>query len=125
MRPACPLVLLTAVVNLSACRADPTVCVGVGSPTAIVTVVDSVSGAPLARAAAVVLRSPQRVDSLPRDVLNDSTLAVGSGWPGTYVVEVRVLGYALWMRADVQIPDRCGTLEPARLLARMQRSLAG
>lgn len=120
MRPVHLLVALT--MALTACRDATVICVGVGSPTAIVTVVDSVTSAPLARAARVILFSVERVDSLPHDVLNDSTLAVGPGWPATYRVEVRVPSYRLWARSGVHVPDRCGTLEPARVRAPMQRT---
>jgi hypothetical protein len=115
-RPLC-LVFLLIAVAMAACK-SPVVCSGVVHPGIVVIVVDSISGAGLARGALVTAVDSGFIDTL--SAFSDSVATSLRARPGIYRVNVSRTGYSAWSRDSVQVV-RQGTcdVQTATLTARL------
>jgi hypothetical protein len=117
---------LAAGAVLYACNADQGDCAGALGYAVHADITDSVSGAPLAYRASLIIRDGSFVDSVPfNSTVVDSarvpTLLAGRDREGTYDVTVRREGSRVWTRANVTARrDRCGDLKGAVLTVRLQ-----
>jgi len=89
------------VVALAMACKSPVVCTGVVHPGIVVIVVDSVSGAGLARGALVTAVDSGFIDTL--STFSDSVATSLRARPGTYRVNVSRTGYAGWGRDSVPV----------------------
>lgn len=120
--------LLSLILGLAGCANDPIgiVCTDEARASVMVTVLDSVSGAGLARGATLVLQDGAYRDSsvfaLDDPLPGDSVFYATNTYEraGTYTVRVRRPGYALWERQNVLVTrDECHVVA-ARVRARLQ-----
>lgn len=107
-----------------ACAGSPTLCTLGIEPAVRVTVVDSVSGVVIAGLARGAVHDGAFVDSLRPGGADGqgvvTELVAADERPGTYRIEVRAPGYALWVRTGVQVPAGECHVQTAELTARLQ-----
>jgi hypothetical protein len=120
-----------AAVLLSGCGHTPfvndTVCPGMITVTAMVTVRDSASGAPLATGATATLREGGYSETLvvtgwdgsPPSLETASMLSSQSSRPGTYTVTVQRPGYATWTKSGVAVKRTDCGIATAQLIAKL------
>lgn len=105
--------------TLAACQ-SPVYCTGSVDPSIVVEVRDSLTGAPAASGATLLVRSARGGEATPGTSWGDLTLQWGEEQAGTFDVTVRKPGYVDWLRDDVQVPRGQCHVVTARLLARLQ-----
>jgi len=121
MRIVAPVLLC----GLMACE-DTTglACTSEARASIIVWVRDSVSGAPIAAGATLVLQDGAFADSITAadHFPNDWALQTMNSWerPGTYSVTVRRPGYADWSASNVVVSDGRCHVQTVVLTARLQ-----
>ena len=106
----------------TACDKSITVCGGLGAPDVAVTVVDSLTGAPIA-AGAVLLTFDLDAARAPVDSVvgqSDTDPIFGAiDRTGRFQVIVRKTGYRDWIAPEVTVTSGCPTIHTARLTARL------
>ncbi len=104
---------------------SPITCVDVPVPAVRVLVEDSVSGAPAASGARLVVRDGSYVDStatLPGHPEVDALpLSGADNRPGIYEVTVRKAGYRDWLRTGVKVTQGQCNVNTVNLTALLQR----
>lgn len=101
-------------------------CTDIARASVAVTVEDSITGAPIASGATLVVRDGAFVDSVsfPAGQLNADSWALATPnsyeRPGTYDVTVRRAGYLQWEREDVTVRRATCGVATVVLRARLQ-----
>ena len=107
------------------------VCLALPRPAIQVDIRDSISNAPVAHRASLIVQNGAVYDSVYRDAtaLGADTLqfsvitSSSSGQAGTYEIRVRRVNYRLWQRSGVRVGgDRCGA-DVVNVSVRLQPSL--
>ena len=125
-------VLLFALLSCVACEDDEVVCPPVVVPALVVTITDSLTGAPRSAIATAIAIDGAYVDTLlpyALDALGTELSKAGAdGRPGTYEVRVTAPGYLDWTRTSIVAPSgECGvrtTQVEARLTLDMSQQRA-
>lgn len=102
----------------------PDTCVGTALPGLYLSVVDSITMAPPAQPATLVITGVAYVDSLPRSgdqSFDGHTFLALYDLTGTYSLKVNVPGYAEWVRSNVFVDrNRCRGAVDVHLTAKVQ-----
>jgi hypothetical protein len=119
-----PFVICTPIAALLVGCNGPAACAGLGRPDVIVTVLDSLTGAPAADGATLLTvdldAGGARVDSVTGQ--SNAAMLVGTGeGPGRFSVVVRKAGYRDWTKAEVIVRDGCPSIHTVSLTARLAR----
>jgi hypothetical protein len=128
------LALIAATIGAGSLGLGTTGCIGpfepcddVGNFGIQVTVVDSVTGRPppIGTTAFLILREGTYIETAQASLqISNGTLVVAAALerPGTYSLEVRVLGYQNWTISGVRVSEegRCDNVKTVKLTARMQ-----
>jgi hypothetical protein len=81
---------------------------------------DSITNAPAALGASLIVTNPAVYDSSTFPYESPIVLSAGNATAGTYTVRVRKAGYRLWERTGIVVKgDRCGA-EAVELQIRLQ-----
>ncbi len=128
MRPF--LVAVSLLLLAGACQnaTEPKVCLASVGPAMVVTVIDSVTGAPIAEIASGTVQSdpiPIYVDTLRVAVWNAQgtpiALAAADARPGIYTIRLQAPGYRDMVLSGVHADaNYCTVVTTARVLARLQ-----
>jgi hypothetical protein len=116
------------IVGVCACTNPAEDCSLVGVYAVRATITDSITAAPLAHRASLIIRDGAYVDSVPwsgtpTDSAQLDFLIAGPDREGTYDVTVRREGWRVWTRADVRAPREKGcNVKQAQLTVRLQRT---
>jgi len=124
------VVLLGAAITASGCLATTDKCNAILLASVQVDVVDSITTAPAAAGATVVLASSSWRDSVTAPIAPDSLLTAHT-WhedqagPGTYSVTVYRPGYETWMQLGIRVGSSgCHVSGLTRVTARLRRTTA-
>jgi hypothetical protein len=113
--------LLTAIIG---CDKPLTVCGGLGAPDVVVTVVDSLTGSPIAAGATLLTYDLDRNRAPVDSVVGQSDTEEIWGTidrTGRFAVIVKKAGYRDWTVPEVVVGTGCPTITTARLTAKLVR----
>lgn len=125
MKVVVRLFVMGAVSSVLVGCTEPNSCIGEGIFAVRANITDSLSGAPLAYRASLIIRDGAYVDSVafPGSVADSALLGfiqAGSGRAGTYTVTVRRDGSRVWTRADVRVTSDGCEVKQVQLTVRLQ-----
>lgn len=104
---------------LTACE-QPVMCTASIEPSVVVEIRDSVTSAPAASGATLLVRNAAGGDATTGTGVGDLYLQWGEEQAGSFDVTVQKPGYADWHREDVRVARGRCHVETARLLARLR-----